>query len=34
MSAAERILTTHVGSLPRPDDIVEGAKIASDELWK
>ena len=23
MSAKDRILTTHVGSLPRPDDLVE-----------
>lgn len=39
----DRILTTHAGGLPRPDDLTqllfavgalaEGAQIASGELW-
>jgi hypothetical protein len=44
--STERILTTHVGSLPRSDEVVaaiaykrlralaEGAALATDELWR
>lgn len=34
--SVDRILTTHVDSLPRPNALlalVEGARIASRELW-
>jgi hypothetical protein len=33
--STERILTTHAGSLARPDGkiLVEGARLASRQLW-
>jgi len=32
--STDRILVSHAGTLPRPDDVaVEGARLATKHLW-